>query len=112
MAFALLAFCATAKLEVSHSDAEVETIGRISRCGFPVPWIEYADGMSIASSLGGAKYCLLPVDLLFWSTVGGLLFRVHGKRGFPACPALPRLLLLAPVLSVCADIILPSFGLR
>ena len=112
VAFALLAFCATAKLEVSHSDAEVETIGRIQKCGFPFPWIQYADGMSIASSLGGAKYYLLPVNLLFWSAVGGLLFRVRTKRGFLACLALSQILLLALVLLLYTEIILPSSGFR
>ena len=68
-----------------------------------MPWMECADGMSIAGSLGGAKYFLLPVNLLFWSAVGGLLFRVRTKRDFLACLAIPQLPLLSLVLLIYAD---------
>ena len=91
---ALLLFSVTLKVEAWHSDAEIDTVGRISYCGFPLPWIQYADGISIMQSLGSAKIWLLHVNLAFWTLLAALLFRLRTLRRFILCLALAQVPLL------------------
>ena len=91
---ALLLFGATWKIPVSHSDAEIDTVGRISCCGFPLPWIRYADGLSIMQSLGSANNWLLHVNLAFWTVLSALVFRLRTLRRFILCLALAQAPLL------------------
>ena len=93
--FALVLFGCTLKVEVSHSDRDVDTVGRVHNCGFPMPWIHCADGMSIVQALGGARWWLLPVNMGFWVVVGCLFFRVRGLKGFAGSMALAQVPLLA-----------------
>lgn len=91
---ALALFAVTLKIPVSHSDAEIDTIGRVQNCGFPFPWIRYAPGLSIAQSLDSATIWLLPVNLVFWTLLASLLFRLRTLRRFVLCLALAQAPLL------------------
>ena len=99
--FSLLLFAVTLKIPVSHSDAEIDTVGRISYCGFPLPCIQYADGISIMQSLGSAKVWLLHVNLAFWTVLSALLFRLRTLRHFILCLALAQAPLLLLLLWLC-----------
>lgn len=94
---ALALFAVTLKIPVSHSDAGIDTIGRVQDCGFPFPWIQYAPGLSIAQSLDSSTIWLLPVNLAFWTVLSALLFRLRTLRRFALCLLLaqaPLLMLL------------------
>ena len=97
---ALVLFGATLKVPLFESNADYETIGTVQYCGFPFPWIQYADGISIPGALGMAKWWLLPVNLACWALVSGFVFRLRTLRNFTVCLAIAQAPLLLLFLSL------------
>ena len=103
---AWVAFWYAASIPVGHSDKEIETIGRITYCGLPFPWLTHARGLSLLDSWGSAQYWLLPVNLAFWTALSCLLWRVRPRRAFFACMAVAEVPVLLFVIWIYASFLL------
>ena len=89
--FAFIVFLYTKRIPVSHSDEELDTMGRMYSCGVPIPWMHFYEGDSIMGAITSAKFWLLPFNLAFWVIISCTLFRVKTLRGFLVCMALAQL---------------------
>lgn len=91
-----ITFLCTLKLPLAFSDAHKATIGRITYCGFPIPWIGYADGLSIMQTLGRAHDWILPINLMLHVVAICYLLKVRTWWKIVICVAIsPFPLLLA-----------------
>ena len=99
---AWVVFVLTCRIEVWHSDAELETVGRIARCGLPFPWVSTAPGMSVLQSWGSAHLWLLPINLAVWTLAASWLWRLRTRRDRIACLLVSEAPLLLLVLLLYA----------
>ncbi len=89
--FAFIVFLYAKDIPVSHSDDDIDVIGRTYTCGVPIPWMRFSEGDSIMGAVDSARFWLLPFNLAFWVVISCILFRVKTLRGFLACMALAQL---------------------
>lgn len=93
-------------IPIWHSDKEIATIGRMTYCGLPIPWVVHAPGLSMMDSWVSAKYWLLPVNLVFWTVLSCLLWRVRTRRAFSVCMIVSEVPILLFVLYIYANFLL------
>jgi len=73
----------TARFPLYYTDAEAETVGRITYYGWPLPWLAVAPGYSLMYGLQGMWK--IPINWCLWLMFCVWLCGFRTKRSFLTC---------------------------